>query len=128
MRSEAGGASVIAMALAAMVGFGMIAVGALAALYGARVHASTAADAAALAAAVATYPPAGAGDPLSEARRYALVNGAVLTECDCRADTSLAVRSVTVIVEMKVPVPIFGVVPIRAGASAEFDPVLWLGR
>ncbi|MDH3190073.1 MAG: hypothetical protein OEM39_05450, partial [Acidimicrobiia bacterium] len=114
--------------IAALVGVAMIAVGSLATLYGARLHASTAADAAALAAAVGTYPPAGAGAPTTEARRYALANGAILVDCTCDIDSSMLARTVTVLVEMKVPVPIFGVIPIRAGARAEFDPVLWLGR
>ncbi len=118
----------VIMALAVLVGVAMIALGALASLYGARVHASTAADAAALAAAVGTYPAAGAGDPVSEAKRYARMNGATLTECHCPIDRTLSVRQVRVIVEMKVPVPVFGVIPIWAGANAEFDPALWLGR
>jgi hypothetical protein len=116
------------MTVAALTGLGMIAVGSITALYGARIHASTAADAAALAAAVATYPPAGGGDPVQEARHFALINGAVLKECDCALDYSMDVRIVTVVVEMKVPVPLFGVIPISAGARAEFDPSLWLGR
>lgn len=128
MTDETGGASLLVMMIAALVGVAMIAVGSLATLYGARLHASTAADAAALAAAVGTYPPAGAGPPITEARRYALANGAILVDCTCDPDTSMLPRTVTVLVEMKVPVPIFGVIPIRAGARAEFDPVLWLGR
>lgn len=128
MRDERGGASLLVLMIAALVGMAMIAVGSLATLYGARLHAGTAADAAALAAAVGTYPPAGAGAPVAEARRYALANGAVLVYCGCATDATLLPRTVTVLVELKVPVPIFGVIPIRAGARAEFDPMLWLGR
>lgn len=128
MSRDRGSMTIVVMTVALLCGLGMIAVGSLTALYGARIHASTAADAAALAAAVATYPAAGADHPVREARHYALINGAVLKECDCPVDTSLAARVVTVIVEMKVPVPLFGVLAVQAGARAEFDPSLWLGR
>jgi hypothetical protein len=128
MIRDRGGIAIVVMTVAALGAVAMIAVGSITALYGARIHASTAADAAALAAAVGTYPPAGAGDPVKEARHLALVNGAVLKECDCALDYSMDARVVTVIVEMKVPVPLFGVMPISAGARAEFDPSLWLGR
>jgi hypothetical protein len=115
-------ALLVAISMAALVGLGSLAV-----LYGVRAEANNAADAAALAAAVATYPPAGAGDPLAEAARYAGVNGAVLVSCDCRVDASLAVRSATVLVEKKVTVPFFGTLGVRAGATGEFDPIAWLG-
>jgi hypothetical protein len=39
----------------------------------------------------------------------------------------MRVRTVIVIVELRAKVPFFGVLPIRAGASAEFDPIAWLG-
>lgn len=127
-RDESGSATVVGFFLVAAVGIGMIALGSVASLYAARVQASAAADASALAAAVATYPPAGAGAPLVEARTYARVNGAVVTRCDCPIDPSLRARTVTAIVERKIKVPFFGVLPIRAGARAEFDPLTWLGR
>ena len=117
-----------ALFLVATAAIGMIGVGSLASLYAARNHASTAADAAALAAAVATYPPAGAESPMVEARRYARLNAATLHSCQCPVDSTMKVRVVTVIVELKANVPLFGVLPVRAGARAEFDPRAWLGR
>jgi hypothetical protein len=57
-------AMVIGLVLAAVIGLGSLTI-----LYGAKTEASTAADAAALAAAVATYPPAGAGTPGAAASR-----------------------------------------------------------
>jgi secretion/DNA translocation related TadE-like protein len=128
MKSEKGSATIVGLFLVAAIGFGIIGVGSIAALYSARNHANTAADAAALAAAVATYPAAGAEDPLAEARRYARLNGAVVQSCRCPVDTSLRIRTVTVIVQLTVKVPFFGVLPIRAGARGEFDPGAWLGR
>lgn len=128
MNEDRGSATIVGLFLAAVFGVGMIALGSVASLYGARTHASTAADAAALAAAVATYPAAGGGDPVAEARHYALLNAAVLVGCECPVDATLETRTATVIVEMKVKVPFFGVVPVRAGARGEFDPLAWLGR
>lgn len=113
--------------LAAMVMAALVGLGSLTVLYGVRAEANNAADAAALAAAVATYPPAGAGDPRAEAARYAGANGAVVVTCDCRIDSGLDVRSATVIVEKRVTVPFFGTLGVRAGATGEFDPVKWLG-
>lgn len=129
MNRERGSATVVGLLLAAIFGFGLISVGSLAALYSARVHAGTAADAAALAAAPATYPPTGGLlTPDEEARRYAALNGAVVKRCVCQVDRTLRPRRVTVIVEIKVKLPIFGVMGVKAGATSEFDPVLWLGR
>lgn len=128
MTGDRGSASVIAIFLAGTMAVATIGLGSLASLYNARSHAGAAADAAALAAAVATYPLAGSADPVSEARKFALLNGAIVKRCDCEVDPSLRSRIATVIVELKVPVPFFGVVPVRAGARSEFDPMLWLGR
>lgn len=128
MTEDGGAASVVVLFLIATMAVATIGLGSVASLYNARSHANAAADAAALAAAVATYPPAGAGDPMDEARRFALLNGAIVKKCDCVVDPSLHSRVATVIVELKVPVPFFGVVPVQAGARSEFDPLLWLGR
>lgn len=125
--ADRGSGTVVAATLIAMVLTAVVGLGSLTILYGVRSEANTAADAAALAAAVATYPPAGAGDPHAEAARYAGVNGAVVVSCDCAVDLSLEVRSATVVVEKKVTVPFFGTLGVRAGATGEFDPVLWLG-
>jgi hypothetical protein len=115
-------AMVVGLILTAVIGLGSITI-----LYGARTEAGTAADAAALAAAVATYPPAGAGTPGVEASRYAAANGAVVVSCLCPVDPSFATRTVTVIVEKQVSVPFFGTLGVKAGATGEFDPIAWLG-
>jgi predicted membrane-bound mannosyltransferase len=124
---ESGSATIVSMLVVGLVLAAVVGLGSLTVLYGARTEASTAADAAALAAAVATYPPAGAGTPESEAARYASANGAVVVTCTCTVDPSLASRTVTVIVEREVSVPIFGSLRVKAGATGEFDPVAWLG-
>jgi secretion/DNA translocation related TadE-like protein len=115
-------AMVVGLILTAGVGLGSLTV-----LYGARTEAGTAADAAALAAAVATFPQAGAGSPRAEASRYATANGAVVVSCTCTVDPSFAIRTVTVIVEKRVSVPFFGTLGVKAGATGEFDPLAWLG-
>lgn len=125
--ADRGSATIVVTLVAAMVLTATVGLGSLTVLYGVRSEANTAADAAALAAAVATYPPAGAGDPRAEAARYAGANGAVVVSCDCTVDPRLEVRSVTVIVEKAVTVPFFGTLGVRAGATGEFDPVAWLG-
>lgn len=127
MIDDRGSATVVAALLVAMVMLTLVGLGSLTVLYGVRGEANTAADAAALAAAVATYPPAGADDPRAEAARYASANGAVVVSCECVIDSGLEVRSATVIVEKKVTVPFFGTLGVRAGATGEFDPVAWLG-
>lgn len=124
---DRGSATVVAALLVTMVMAALVGLGSLTVLYGVRSEANTAADAAALAAAVATYPAAGAGDPRAEAARYAAANGAEVVSCDCPVDPSLEVRSATVVVEKKVTVPFFGTLGVRAGATGEFDPVAWLG-
>ena len=123
---QGGSASVAVAFLTGVVGAALLALGSLVALYGARIQVATAADAAALAAAVATYPPAGADDPLEEAARFAAANGANLEECRCPIDVTMSVRVAEVIVVRKVTVPLFGEMSVRAGARAEFDPAAWL--
>jgi secretion/DNA translocation related TadE-like protein len=126
-REERGSATLVVVFVLGLVLTAVIGLGSLAILYGARTEASIAADAAALAAAVATYPPAGAGTPQAEASRYATANGAVVVTCTCTVDPSFASRTVTVIVEKEVSVPFFGTLRVKAGARGEFDPVAWLG-
>lgn len=126
-REERGSASIVMVFVVGLILTGVLGLGSLTVLYGARTEASTAADAAALAAAVATYPPAGAGTPEAEASRYAAANGALVVTCVCRVDPSFARRTVTVIVEKEVAVPFFGTLRVKAGARSEFDPAAWLG-
>lgn len=96
--------------------------------YSARAQAQVASDAAALAAAVATYPPAADGEPLHRARSAAAANGAVLASCRCPVDSSMRARIVTVVTYVSVETPFFGNLKLHAGSRAEFDPRLWLGR
>ena len=127
MIGDRGGASILVIgwvAVVAMIGVGTAAVGTL---VSAREQAHTAAEAAALAAAVATYPPAGSGVPLAQATEYAGRNGSRVVACSCPVDATLSARTVTVTTAIDIEVPIFGAVTVRAAASSEFDPALWLG-
>jgi hypothetical protein len=112
------------VAVIAVIGVAATSVGSLLA---AREQAYTAAEAAALASAVATYPPAGTGSPVAQAAEYAQRNGSRLTSCRCPVDLSMRPRTVTVTTALTVAVPIFGRIDVRASARSEFDPVLWLG-
>lgn len=105
-----------------------VAVTALGMLYAARAQATTAADAAALAAAVATYPPASGTDPGVAAGRVAQANGARIVECLCPRNGGLVPRTVEVMTAVVVDVPVFGTLTVRSVSRAEFDPIRWLGR
>ena len=107
---------VIALGVAGIVVLGLV---------GVRIQVQTAADAAALAAAVATYEDSAAA--LVEARRFARANGADLELCRCPEDSRPVTRSVDVVVVTVVEVPLVGAVGIRAGSSAQFDPPTEIG-
>jgi hypothetical protein len=111
--------------LVASIGVGTAALGAL---FEARERAATAAEAGALAAAVATYPPAADGSPDRLAAELAGRNGARLISCWCDVDVSLRPRVVAVTVALTADVPLFGEVTLGKTARAEFEPRLWLGR
>lgn len=111
----------------AIVAIVSMAVAALATLFAARAQAQVGADAAALAAAVATYPPTSGASPLGEARRIAGENGATLMSCVCRRDAVMRPRTVEVVTSVAADVPIFGKLNVRASSRAEFDPLRWLG-
>jgi hypothetical protein len=113
------------VAVIATVGVAATSVGSL---FAAREQAYTAAEAAALAAAVATYPPAGPGLPVALAAEYAARNGSRLVSCRCQVDLSIRPRTVMVRTAREVEVPIFGRVTVQASARSEFDPGLWLGE
>ncbi len=115
-------------ALVAIVATLTMAVAAVGLLFGARAQATNAADAAALAAAVATFPPAASNSPPIAARRMAEANGAVLLACECPSDSTLSPRTVTVTAGVEAEVPLFGQLMVRVSSRAEFDPLLWLGR
>jgi len=114
-----------AVAIVAILGFAVTSIGAL---YAARAQAQTASDAAALAAAVATYPPTGTPNPTVVARDFASRNDAGLVSCRCPRDPTLSPRTVTVVTSVRADVPIFGVLMVRASSRAEFDPGAWFGR
>ena len=125
--SERGSITVVVMAVAGLLASLTVGAAGVAMAYTAREQASTAAEAAALAAAVATYPGTGRPAPSSEARRAAAANGARLDSCRCPVDPSLSARTVTVRASVEVVVPIFGTIRVMGAARAEFDPLAWLG-
>lgn len=97
-------------------------------VYAAREQAVAGADAAALAAAVATFPLAGqTGPPAEAAQAAAAANGAALVSCQCPIQENMGTRTVTVITSVRVKVPMFGEMMVRARSRAEFDPARWLG-
>lgn len=104
-----------------------VAVTAVGSLYAVRAQAQVAADAAALAAAVATYPPASSTTPLLAARDMARENGASLMRCECLRDVILETRVVEVVTVIRAEVPMFGRWMVHGSSRAEFDPVRWLG-
>lgn len=127
MRTERGSMTVAMAGVVATIILAGVAVTAIASLYAARNQAEIAADAAALAAAVATYPGAAGAAPVTSAREITARNRARLTRCDCPVDGRLIPRTVLVVVAVDTRVPVFGAVVVRASARAEFDPAEWLG-
>lgn len=118
--TDRGSASVLMIALAALmvvVAAGLAGVGRLVA---AHVQVTAAADAAALAAAPVTFL---GGDPAREAARYASANGSRLVRCGCRSDPAFAARVVTVEVVKDVDLGLLGRHRVRGRAAAEFDPM-----
>lgn len=100
---------------------------ALAMVMGAHLAATTAADAAALAAAPVTFLPFGAtGSAADEAARFARLNGAELVWCRCPADQSFEPRTVEVLVAVGVHLPIIGEVRVEVSGRAEFLPAMLL--
>lgn len=128
MRHEKGSSAVLMAAAIAIIAVLVAAVAGLGSLYAARVQAQTAADAASLAAAVATYPPASDRLPEASAKGAARSNGAVLLRCRCTRDSRFSVRTVEVTTGVTLNVPVFGELIVRASSRAEFDPGRWLGR
>lgn len=121
---QRGAATIVAAALTA----GLILVAAalvdVSRLVAAQTQATTAADAAALAAAPVTFF---GGDPAGEASAFAVRNGARLTACRCSVDRGLTPRVVLVEVAKTVDLSLFGALTVRARAAAEFAPVDLLG-
>ena len=93
----------------------------------AHLDATTAADAAALAAAPVTFLPFGAtGSPTDEAARFARLNGARLVWCRCPLDQSFEPRTVEVRVTKGVDLPVLGLTQVEAAGRAEFVPAALL--
>jgi Flp pilus assembly protein TadG len=128
MSSERGAMAVVMAGIIALLSVVVVATASLGVAYSARVQANIAADAGALAAAVATYPGVGRQSPAKEAQAVVARNGARLVSCACRVDPALSVRVVLVVAAVVVNVPVFGDLEIRGVSRAEFDPGRWLGR
>jgi uncharacterized membrane protein len=94
----------------------------------ARTQLTTAADAAALAAAPATFADFGAGtNPQRAAAETARTNGARLVDCRCPIDPTWATRTVQVVVACDVGLTLLGSRHLEAVAGAEFSPVRLAG-
>lgn len=128
MRRDRGAATILILALCGLIATIGIATASLGVLFAARERAMTAAESAALGAAVATYPPAGSPAPTTVAARLAGANGARLVSCWCDIDTGFEARVAAVTVALTVDLPLFGEIAVGRTARAEFDPRAWLGR
>lgn len=120
---QAGSASVMGAAAVAVLMTMTMLIADAGRLMAVRMAAQTAADAAALAAAPATFT---GSDPVEEAGRWARINGARLTACRCPIDRGWRVRTVTVEVVIDGPFGPLGWGSVPAVSSAELDPVAWL--
>lgn len=93
-----------------------------------RAQLTAAADAAALAAAPATFTSFGSEErPEVAAASIAAANGATVIECVCPVDRSWAARTVVVAVTATANLALLGSRRLKAAAAAEFRPVA-LGR
>ena len=120
--SEQGSITVVASSVVALVLVMAAGLGVAGQLVAGWSQTATAADAAALAAAPATF----LGSPVEEASRIAAANGSRLISCMCPVDRSFATRTVEVRTETRVQIPVLGDVAIRATSRAEFDPMAGL--
>lgn len=126
--NDRGTVTLVMLAVGGLVMLLMTALVAVAGIQSARLRATTAADAAALAAAPVTFLPFGAsGTPAQEAGRFAGLNGGVMLSCRCPIDRSFAGRSVEVRVRTSVAAPLLGFVTVEAVGRAEFVPAALLG-
>lgn len=127
MTSEDGAVGVMLSAVAGVVLLFSVALVAVTGIQQARLRATTAADAAALAAAPVTFLPFGAvGTPIDEAARFARLNGATLVMCRCGIDRSFAPRTAEVRVRVGLEVPLLGGLTVEATGRAEFVPAALL--
>lgn len=125
--SERGSASLALLGVMGLVLVLAAGLGAVGVYLRARVEASTAADAAALAAAPITFLPFGSkGPPVDEAIRFARLNGARVIACVCPRDQSWEPRTVQVTTERTVEIWPLGVFTVQGVGRAEFVPALLL--
>lgn len=120
---ERGAGAIVMLGLVAVICLAGLVVADVGIYLRGRAVASTAADAAALAAAPITFADFGSGgSPADEARRFARANGASLVACDCAVDRTWRPRTVRVVVEATVRLLVFGSREVPASSRAEFDP------
>ncbi|MGH8958768.1 MAG: Rv3654c family TadE-like protein [Acidimicrobiia bacterium] len=119
---ERGSATILALALVLVVIVTGLALLAAVQLVTARARAITAADAAALAAAPATFPALGEAAPTQVAADFAESNGARLLRCRCAMVESFDPRQVEVEVVVATRIAIVGEVEVRAVSRAEYVP------
>jgi secretion/DNA translocation related TadE-like protein len=127
MTGDRGGVTIVVVAMMGLLVVLALSVSSVGVLLAERERAVSAAEAAALAAAVATYPPAGEGSPRQVASEFAGRNGGEVVTCVCPVDPTLRSRIVVVTVAVTAEVPVFGKVRIGRTARAEFDPLQWMG-
>jgi secretion/DNA translocation related TadE-like protein len=121
--TERGAISVLVISVIAVLLVLGLAVTAAGLVIDARARAVTAADSAALAAAVASFPPLTSGAaPVSAARAMAAANGGHLLDCRCPVVSDWVPRSVSVRVGVEVQLPLVGRRQVLASSEAEFDP------
>lgn len=121
--AESGSASLVMLALAAVVVIFGLLIADVSVYLEARGRAQVAADAAALAAAPVTFRAFGSsGSASDEAAAFAVRNGAQLISCRCAQDGSWRTRIAEVTVAVPVELTILGATTVRAWSSAEFVP------
>lgn len=124
MSAESGAVGILVAGMAAMAMVLSLFVVDVARTVAIRAQATAAADAAALAAAPATFADFGtSGDPIRAAAEMAAANGAELVDCRCGIDRSWQTRRVTVTVAATVDLLLLGDRVLIATAAAEFRPV-----
>lgn len=125
MNTQRGAAALLVAALLAVGVLLALLVTDIARVAAARTNATTAADAAALAAAPLTFSAFGSRtDPVQAAADLARANGAELVECHCPIDRSWDVRVVVAVVAIDVDLLVVPDRRVEAAAAAEFRPVL----
>ena len=119
-RDENGAVAVLGVAVVGVLLMIGVAVLDISAVVSARTRSQTAADAAALAAAPATFTLA--SSPQQAATRMAEANGARLVWCVCRIDRRPKVRTVTVETAVVARLWLWEEVTVFAQSRAEFTP------